>query len=117
VNKISALRPLRFAELKVESLEAVRSSHISEGETEKSLIARTYIRVRLVINGRTKQQHTEITDALLSQAHAFHQVSHCRGSQQASIKGASKYMYAASMLMSENYQITIQIDHTSQLCN
>ena len=66
---------------------------------------------------RRKQQHTEIMDALLSRAHAFHQVSRCSGSQQASVKGASKYMYAASMLMSENHQITIQIDHTSQLCN
>jgi len=32
--------------------------------------------------------------ALLSHSHAFHQLSHCRGSRQGSEKGASPYMYA-----------------------
>ena len=36
------LRPLHFAKLKADNLEAPRSSHISDGKTEKSLIPRIW---------------------------------------------------------------------------
>lgn len=92
---LGPVRPFRLAVLNADNLDAVRSSHISEGDTEKSLMATIWL-VRSVFRSFEVEDLslTAKIRAPLSFARDFHQFRRCARSFGGLLNGASQYMYA-----------------------